>query len=1076
MPDLAIAYYKIFIKTLELRNLLADILIRFQVIDSDNNESFYQLLSYIPQIDTIYPYEREPNILKTFDTLDEIETFLYTNNHTNVSLLQRTVPEINQVIIDTFLSYNLYLKDYLITVGLEPEIVNTPKTLKHYIECLYQIERKKNTIIVISDHTLYRNVHNDLALTVTDDMDNIIEEGTIIIRENGLPIYEGSILEAYIQPTTMGEHTYTFEYIPGDEVYYKRSNLTDTFNVQSTPISIDVEATNLNPNSIYYESEDEGYSEDEWRLIITTKDPLDNKLSNIPIKIYIGNTLVCEDYTDIFGTYTYYCQLPYSSNFENNITVVKIQTNSFNAAYSNKEYLKEFMIYHHLFEADNEYYIGQLDNIKIRLVDQVTGEPLVTSTMHNDIEQDLFEFVDEYEYEIGVETHNLIEYIIPFDMQIDTNLSSCTVPHPFFDQDIRVRVHLNDRQTTYTLSSNGGEWELEAFIWYFDMVDGDIATLTIMVDDYEEQQTVNIKSNFILPKENVFYVPNQPVIYYKPFGEIFNGEIEVMDVCEVHDSLISLPNFQVGEHTIYLHGHRNGPSEVVTYTFTVKEPLELIQYEYEQTTCAKYYLNVYDKQSVDRLENHLSVDGYEQYIIQPPNEISIDLINNGYSVISLYDANTNIVDINNEYNKISFDDEEYTLNKNNDDWNNIIIKIEQPNQNENIFTYKFYIDNILKYQKQAQHNDELKIFIIVPSQEYYDNFNIQKIYTPITVINNNNEIDYVYVKREYADYYQYDIHICRNDDNQGSNTICASLNNYIECDTFELYSRTFYILPSNLKVGNNTIQVQCFNDNANGITLTHNSITQNHVTNQNNIFVIDCDIYETGDLSVTLDDGDGNVESFVLHVQPGDYIINLDMPETKEYQDHTPIPLHIKDAFNNEVNSFYCWFDSSPPNQTILINKSNNDGIILNNTAIGRQFDSLDMGTHTINVQTVANSNYNTAFVTQEFILGIYISSLTDQPLFTNLSGDNDGWLVNESISIDNETVIRDLEDVLVGINTSVDVDPGQLLLANFISSNSDLDSIILLDDDFHNIQNAIIDIDVEEDKLTYDTIEDDNL
>ena len=113
MPDLAIAYYKIFIKTLELRNLLADILIRFQVIDSDNNESFYQLLSYIPQIDTIYPYEREPNILKTFDTLEEIETFLYTNNHTNVSLLQRTVPEINQVIIDTFLSYNLYLKDYL---------------------------------------------------------------------------------------------------------------------------------------------------------------------------------------------------------------------------------------------------------------------------------------------------------------------------------------------------------------------------------------------------------------------------------------------------------------------------------------------------------------------------------------------------------------------------------------------------------------------------------------------------------------------------------------------------------------------------------------------------------------------------------------------------------------------------------------------------------------------------------------------------------------------------------------------------------------------------------------------------
>ena len=79
-------------------------------------------------------------------------------------------------------------------------------------------------------------------------------------------------------------------------------------------------------------------------------------------------------------------------------------------------------------------------------------------------------------------------------------------------------------------------------------------------------------------------------------------------------------------------------------------------------------------------------------------------------------------------------------------------------------------------------------------------------------------------------------------------------------------------------------------------------------------------------------------------------------------------------------------------------------------------------------------------------------------------------------MNLDSTTTIGDLEDVLVGINTSVNVDPGQLLLSNFISSSADLDSIVLLDDDFNNIQNAIIDIDVDEDKLTYDTIEDDNL
>ena len=134
------------------------------------------------------------------------------------------------------------------------------------------------------------------------------------------------------------------------------------------------------------------------------------------------------------------------------------------------------------------------------------------------------------------------------------------------------------------------------------------------------------------------------------------------------------------------------------------------------------------------------------------------------------------------------------------------------------------------------------------------------------------------------------------------------------------------------------------------------------------------------------------------------------------------------------------------------------------------------MGDHTITVRTTANSNYNDAFVTQEFLLGVYISSLTDQPLFTDLSVDNDGWLLNESLLVDNQTTIGDLEDVIVGINTSVDVDSGKLVLSNFISSNADLDSIVLLDDDFNNIQDAIIDIDVNEDKLTYDTIENDNL
>lgn len=1069
--DMATAYYKIFIKTLELRNLLADILIRFRVIDHDNNESFYQLLSYIPQIETIYPYTENPDILKTFDTTEEIQNFLYTKDtesdhfYTNVSLLQRTVPEINQIIIDTFLSYNNFLIDYLFTVGLSSDIIYQENTLKHYIECLYQIERQINTTITVTEDVLYRNVENGIGLTVTDDMDNVLESGIIIIRENGIPIYEGSVMEVYIKPSTMGQHTYTFEYISDVESHYKRSELTKTFTVQASPISIEVKTKNINESSFYYESTNEGYAEDYWEIEITTKSPTNEMLPDIPIKIYVGNKLVCEDYTNIFGTYTYVCRLPYSSDFDDYVTTVNIQTASFNTAYINTQEERIFTIYHHLFEADNEYYIEQKENVKIRLLDQLTGEPLQTITVNNENEED-FDVIED-----------------------DVDIQPITMIHPFFAQNIQVEAVLGDQHRVDTLSSDNNIWEYSS-LSLFTLQEGDVIALTITIDDYQETQNVYIKSNFIVPEKNIFYLPEYPTLYFKPLGKDYDGNGEINVYCSdtgsgfgtsaipTNNGVIELLS-TLGEWQATLTGYHYANMyrpEEIRYDYSILPPLQLIQYQYDQTTCAKYVLYVYDKQSLDRLENHITVDGYEQYTIKAPNEISIDLLNDSRSIINIYDADTNIVDIINEHNKIIFDNEEYNFNKNSNQWNNVLIKIEQPNPNDNVFTYKFYVDNELKHQIQSQHNDEIRVLIIVPSQQHYDNFKIKKLNTPITVMNNNNEeVDYVYVKTERSDRYIYDIHICRNEYNQGMNTICASLNNYTKCDNFELYDASFYIIPSELKVGNNTIQIQCFDDTMNTLEIIHNSIVQKTQTKQGDIFTINCDIYEAGSLSIQLR-SDNYSENFVIHVDKGDYIIDLDMPETKQYGDHTAIPLHIKDAFNNEVNSFYCWFDESPPNQTLLINKGNNDGIVLNNTAIGRQFDTLDMGTHYITVQPLPSNNYNPVSVTQEFVLGVYISTLTDQPLFTNLAGDNDGWLVNESILVDNETTIGDLEDVLIGINTSVNVDPGELLLSNFISSNPDLDSIILLNDDFNNIQNAIISIDVQEDKLTYDTIEDDNL
>ena len=1058
-------YKKMLKKLLELRDLLANILIKFHVIDADNGQSFHELLSYLENINTIHPYVLNGEFdtsSKIFTDIDDIDAYLYDEGHTNIANLTKTVPEINLLLVQKINSYRVYLKDYLYTVGVGREIINENYTLKHYIECLYQIDRMKETHIIVNyDNTLYRNVHNDLPITVLDDVNEVVEDGYLIIKQDGLVIYDGILSEAYLQPSLMGQHTFTFEFTPFEDAHYTSSDAEGIFNIMGTPIEILIDSVNINEQSQYYESSSEGYAEDEWQITIQTLDPLDNILADIPIRIYINNTLVETAYTNIVGQYVYNCKLPYSSDSDNLATALTIETTSFNSTFVNEQKTQTFIIYHHLLEADNEYYIGQPDPLSIYLVDELTGEPITNITTTEVIGYD-----DETDEEIIEEYTGL---------------------HPLLGQNLIVMTTLNEQETCNFAIFDNNKWTFDPFD-SLTIKAGDVALLHIVTDGYDEYQSVDIKSNFILPEENVFYLPkaNAPKIYYKPLGEICEeGNIQgqfFYYLSPSHGSHISrtlaydvenseIMNYFVidrgaGEYGITLRSREEDPvNETVTFDFIMKEPLALTQTSYDQTTCANYQVDIFDKQSFDRLQNHLITDSIEQYTITMPNKFTIELLNKGYSVITIYDANTHITTIENEHNKLTIEnDDPYTFNKSDSAWNRITIDFDD--------TYKIYFDNTLLTEIDEEHN-ELEIYILAPTQNHYCNIEIENIYMPITVTNNGNEIDYNYTLTETADSYQYNVSVCRDNYNQGSNTICATINNYVQCDTFDLYSQTFYVLPNNnLKVGNNNIQIQSFDNTINSISINHNNITQNNVVKNGDIYTVNCDIFEAGRLVITVQGNNGESETFAINVAKGDYIIDLDMPEVKEYQDHTPIPLSIKDAFNNEVNTFYCYFDQEIP---ISITKNNNS-IILDNTAIGRQFDDLSMGDHTITVRTVANSNYNDVFITQEFLLGVYISSLTNQPLFTDLSVDNDGWLLNESLLVDNQTTIGDLEDVLVGINTSVNVDPGKLVLSNFISSSVDLDSIVLLDDDFNNIQDAIISIDVEEDKLTYDTIEDDNL
>ncbi len=1061
--DMAKQYAQILKKFTELRDLLMEILLKFEVINEDNNESFYQLLSYVPSISTITPYSGNAftdTSSKHFQTEQEINDYLHHEGHTAIACLEHTLPEINLLLVQKIDAYRHFLRQYLLNVGLDLEIVDSNFTLRHFIECLYKIQRQRNTKIIIDQNTiLYRITENKIGIIIQDDMGETLEEGTICISENGGILYYGPIQDAFIQPFTQGDHTYTFTFIPEDYngiSYYKTSNLTLTLNVVATPIFISIKSENINQQSIYYHSENTGYGEDQWQITVQTKNQVDNIISNIPFKAYIDNEMIYEGITNILGECTFLCYLPHSSNFADLETVLTIQTFNINPAFSNAIQKRYFTIYHHTLEIDDQYYIGQPNGVQIRLIDQLTGEPITTIPAPN---------VDD-----GYEEYDP-EEIIDDDYSFDNenNTEENTIPHPLLNARLSIEATFNNQSNVFMLDSvDDGIWIIDDLNVVFELSNNDIVNLYINTDEYQEYQNLYVKSNFILPNTNHFYMNDTPQIYFKPLGELYTGFLTgtvttrdntISRSFTVVDSLIDNTYFSdLGEHTV----HFESDMENVDYSFTIERPFVLEQTNYNPITCATYRLEVFDKEAVKRLEGHQIGVGYEQYTIQTPNEFSIELLNDGYSVISIYDSNVNILDIINEYNSIQMNEETpITLSKNNTDWNKISFDFDN--------TYKVYLDNTLIKTITEQH-EELEIYIIIPADTYYRNVKIKVGNKPFNVINNDEEAEYAYTKTETENSYIYNINVCR-DPNKGRNTICATTNNYTKCDAFDLYDKTFFIVPdNNRRVGNNDIEIKCLDDSINNITITHNNVAQNSVTKNDDTFIVNCDIYEAGELTITITDDNNNSETYTLNVQKGNYTIDLNMPDVKEYHNHDPIPLSIKDAFNQEVNTFYCFFDNEIP---ILITKTNNN-IILENTAIGRQFDDLQMGDHYITIRTIENNNYYGNVFGQLFTLGVYISSLTDHPLFTDLSVDNDGWLLNETILADSETTIGDLESVLVGINTTVNVDPGQLLLSNFISSDPDLDSIILLDDDFTNIQDAIIDIDIDNDQLTYNTIEDD--
>ena len=231
----------------------------------------------------------------------------------------------------------------------------------------------------------------------------------------------------------------------------------------------------------------------------------------------------------------------------------------------------------------------------------------------------------------------------------------------------------------------------------------------------------------------------------------------------------------------------------------------------------------------------------------------------------------------------------------------------------------------------------------------------------------------------FDEYYEISVLIPTNTQTTGKNIITFTLNNYTQNDTFKLYNRTFELLTNAVTVGNHDIQIQCYDDEIEDIIIDSEYIIVNEITKENDIFIINADFIQNGNINFTIHD-ENNTENFIISVSKTNIDATITIDETipngttyTSYNEDTEESEEITMDLHQEVSEFeyininniqvYFNIETQLYEDITIIYSIDNNEVETYSTSVEDKIltipSSFTPGQHTMTFSYYANSNSN---------------------------------------------------------------------------------------------------------------------
>ena len=912
-------YQELAEKTIELRSLLIEKMIRFEIVNEDVGQSFSELVQLItPQsMDSIVKLNTAnvPIYTEYFNTEQSIKTFLQEHNLT----------EINIYIIKRIQFYCNYFKAQLINMGMEESILRQAKTLKDYIILLDKVKRVKHTKVILKgDPILYTYMDNPIYFDVYDDTNEPVREGILeIYRDNEVtPTLidlsnfvdtEDGLFSLYI--TNKDPITYRVKFL-GTTNYKPSIQETYNFTIEDSPLKAVLTVKNITTTSEYYNTDpdsddEEGYMEDRWRLTVNVKDVRGNSINQpVPFVIYLQNKnyTLYEGRTDNNGIAVLdNFEIPYhSSDFidfngstiQNFIRLDAPQTISIEEALDdlylikNLQYNGEHITFDRVFFTRGNYLDelnGCVKNITLSSDGHIIGYETFYSENHiriadlsnprevlNGLVTEVGYITDETnsgELSIGIEYFGEKYYEIEYEdrdpelaLVLETELHDEYHPDAVFIHSLNIYHHpIKLDISSFTWYAGTDDIPEKITVFLYNIYTGDQLNFfeepnTVLINDVYYCTAIDYHFDIMMNDIPLDYGENDFKITFTLFDR--DGDVIISYVLDKTITILS--NFEIPEKTIYYY---EGPNIYYKPKGRVGVGYQAIINNKRYTTNANGLLSGVVNDFKDIGTHHLDITG------------------------------TNGIAEQKEYNcisKIPFELTQKTHQR--------TVKAE--------YELKIYDKDHVAWTTNSvptlqSISDAVNLSLLAS-----DNTNQTPIITNPSSANN--------------EYIVYGLKITPDTHTgNGNNTLKINMHGYEQSDTFTLFERLFELIGSNtLSLGQNTIQIKVNDSSISSIKVTtdHGTWTTNNKTN--NIFTVNVFIDHITNTNIQITDNIDTefIDVIVPKLEITPTFVFLPTGTTFDYQANKTLSVNVDPApISKSYRGIYSVKNVNNTNKTITI-------------------------------------------------------------------------------------------------------------------------------------------------------------